>query len=494
MNDPWQILILDPNTATEKDVKAAYARLLKQNRPDVDPEGFRRVREAYEAAQALVRERNARGTQPPGYSAEAAPGSENPEVGPTAAPAFVPPAFSLPDAVQESYAEVERAAASGNAEQLEAALMEFQQQCDVSRVNGVTRNEAIERACSGNVKLLAAAVPYTILLRLAALGQVHVPHLVLSAWAEEERRGRVILFGRALLEEARSLATPEGAVLVARVGVMVGLEKPELATSLGNLAYPHLPVDSRAQIMGQLEHEVAVGRIFQEVTVDLRPFWFARLRHADEAHDWNTAYSSNAVDDLVRRNRYTWQGWGIVQHLLPEERWKQVENQLRNQAQQVAESTPRGSNFPGWAIVPVILIVMHVLRMIVTHDSSSQYDSYSSRTNQDLEQFQVRDRLNQLSTKPPQDLWNNPVLRPDKPLETSPSMQDRGTPQVGAQGDFSYLIPKPLVVPAPPPPPTAKPKAGDPKSLEDAKAREARLRALQNGSLFDGSLPKRPPP
>ena len=48
MNDPWQILILDRHTATEKDVKAAYARLLKQHRPDSDPEGFRRVRGAYE--------------------------------------------------------------------------------------------------------------------------------------------------------------------------------------------------------------------------------------------------------------------------------------------------------------------------------------------------------------------------------------------------------------------------------------------------------------
>lgn len=492
MNDPWQILILDPNTATEKDVKAAYARLLKQHRPDVDPEGFRRVREAYEAAQSLVRERNARGTPPPGYSTEAAHNQEGEEGETTAeAPAFTPPTFSLPDSVQESHAEVERAAASGNAEQLEAALLGFQQQCDAAGVDGLTRAEALERACSGSVKLLAAAVPDKFLLRLVELGQVHLPHLILSAWGEEGRRGRIILLGRTLLEEMRAVTSPEAAVLVARVGVMVGLEKPALATSLGNLAYPHLPVDSRTQIMGQLEHEVAVGGAFQEVTVDLRPFWFERLRNSNEEHDWNSTYSLNAVDDLVRRNRYTWQGWGIVQQLLPEERWKQVENTLRNQAQQVAQSTPKGSSFPGWAIFPLVLIVMNIIRFAATYDSTPKYESRApGYSPQQIDRWKVPGSAGE-------NLSKRPLPGSDRPEPSSPSVLGQGVPGTGPQGDFSYLLPKPTVVPVTPPPTTAKPKPGTPESPEDAKARverEARLRALQSGSLFDGSQPKRPPP
>jgi hypothetical protein len=47
---PWQLLELDPTTATAKDVKRAYAKRLKTCRPDQDPEGFRQLHEAYTAA------------------------------------------------------------------------------------------------------------------------------------------------------------------------------------------------------------------------------------------------------------------------------------------------------------------------------------------------------------------------------------------------------------------------------------------------------------
>ncbi len=46
--DAWSVLGLEPG-ADERAVKRAYAKLLKQHRPDQDPEGFRRVRDAYEA-------------------------------------------------------------------------------------------------------------------------------------------------------------------------------------------------------------------------------------------------------------------------------------------------------------------------------------------------------------------------------------------------------------------------------------------------------------
>ena len=46
---PLEILGLDPG-AEEQAIKRAYAKLLKVHRPDQDPEGFRRIRDAYEQA------------------------------------------------------------------------------------------------------------------------------------------------------------------------------------------------------------------------------------------------------------------------------------------------------------------------------------------------------------------------------------------------------------------------------------------------------------
>lgn len=44
---PWQILGLD-STADQRTIKRRYAQLLKTHRPDSDPEGFQRLRQAYE--------------------------------------------------------------------------------------------------------------------------------------------------------------------------------------------------------------------------------------------------------------------------------------------------------------------------------------------------------------------------------------------------------------------------------------------------------------
>jgi hypothetical protein len=371
MNDPWQILILDANTATEKDVKAAYARLLKQHRPDTDPQGFRRVREAYEVALAMVRQRDAEGTPIPSYASESGEGAEtDQEQGMPEETASSPPAFELPEAVQPSLEEMQRAAEAGHTEQIEAALQAFHEACESSHVEATVRSLALERAFAGDAKLLAPAIPDRMLLRLAELGQVSLPHLVLSVWTEEGRHERVRQFGRAMLDQARQLASPDGAILMARVGVVVGLESPALATDLGNRAFPHLPVDARTQIMGRLEHEAALGKIFEEVTPAMKPFWFERLRNNQEAHDWSDSRSLRALEDLVQRNRYVWHGWGIIQQMLPPERWAQVEGRLQQQAQQVAQSTPSAASFPTWIVIPILIIGLNVLRFVGSDSSS----------------------------------------------------------------------------------------------------------------------------
>ena len=53
---PWDTLGLAP-TADERDLKRAYAALIKQFRPDTHPHDFARIREAYEWARVLLRQR-----------------------------------------------------------------------------------------------------------------------------------------------------------------------------------------------------------------------------------------------------------------------------------------------------------------------------------------------------------------------------------------------------------------------------------------------------
>ncbi|RBP43789.1 hypothetical protein DES53_105188 [Roseimicrobium gellanilyticum] len=368
MNDPWQVLILDRHTATEKDVKAAYARLLKQHRPDSDPEGFRRVREAYEAALNWLRHRASQSLPEVSY-VDTPVGEEGAQDGGGQGRnrldlPVVFEDFPLPAEAQEALTEVERAAKSGNTEQLEAALVAFHECCEAGAVSGETRVTALERALQGRVNDLASAVTNSFLIRMAELGQMNLPHLVVSAWQDADDRERLVQFSRALVENARTLATPDGAILLARVGVLTGLEQPEMASTLANAAYPHLPVEARNHLMAQLEQEAALGKIFAGVSPSTKPFWFKRLRGGDDSYDWNSAEARSAVNDIVERKRYVWEGWHIVKQLMPAGNWALVESRLHHQAQQAASSQQRSSSFPGWLVVPVILVVINMLRFM----------------------------------------------------------------------------------------------------------------------------------
>lgn len=50
----WQVLGLEEATQDKKAIKKAYAVQLKKHRPDEDPEGFKRLRKAYEFALAQI--------------------------------------------------------------------------------------------------------------------------------------------------------------------------------------------------------------------------------------------------------------------------------------------------------------------------------------------------------------------------------------------------------------------------------------------------------
>jgi curved DNA-binding protein CbpA len=54
--NPFRVLQVSAQ-ASEADIKRAYARLLKQHRPEDDPDGFASLRQAYERAMQIVRER-----------------------------------------------------------------------------------------------------------------------------------------------------------------------------------------------------------------------------------------------------------------------------------------------------------------------------------------------------------------------------------------------------------------------------------------------------
>jgi len=54
-SDPFELLGLNPRTATDADVRRAYAERLKVTRPEDDRAGFVALRQAFEQARERVR-------------------------------------------------------------------------------------------------------------------------------------------------------------------------------------------------------------------------------------------------------------------------------------------------------------------------------------------------------------------------------------------------------------------------------------------------------
>lgn len=64
---PLAFFDLDPETASLKDLKAAYAARLRHVRPEDDPKGFMALRQAFEDAKRYLAYRPTPHTEPPAH-------------------------------------------------------------------------------------------------------------------------------------------------------------------------------------------------------------------------------------------------------------------------------------------------------------------------------------------------------------------------------------------------------------------------------------------
>jgi len=407
MDDPWQFLILDRNTATERDVKAAYARLLKQHRPDQDPEGFQKLRAAYEAALAGVEQRAAGSAPPPAYATPSGDAPERSKVELPRPPVQTPLPFceeSLADEVRQALGNLEHAVATRNTEQMQAAGAHFLAAFRKAQLPASNLIDALHSAFDADAKLTARGITEETLVYLAEHGHADFCHGVVALWEQSEERGRFWNLGNALLKRREPLATPEGAALMARVGLWSALDFPDLATSLANASFPNLSVEGRQHLVSQIEHGAALGKLFTQVEVGARSFWFRQLRNDSPPVVWSSPEARRSVDTLVQVCRFPWGGWGIIKQLMPAEEWTAVEQRLREQARQVQSGgQPQRGKF---LLIPGVFVVIALIRFVVAvagdgGGATSHHESRPSSTpvftdDYWTKQRELQEKLNQI--------------------------------------------------------------------------------------------------
>lgn len=391
MNSPWTVLGLDPQSATEKDVKVAYARLIKQHRPDSDPEGFQRVREAYETALAMLKN---------GGMFRADGGDETQPLFEAGGEAASPPSASLPPELIEAELAIGRAREAKDEGALAKAIETLQPVCEKLRPGraGVQLwQETLHRVTEGTAALVAAGVPIAQLLHEMENGSAVVTHAVITHWESQEEIGKLVALAEAIIANAATashsakLQNREAAIVALRLGVETGFVKPVLSTVLVRFAFPHVDREARESLIPKVEEQAGIGNLMPGLRKDQQAFWHKRIRHGRQEWDWNSQESNDALDYLARQMHPGWSGFGVIQQVAPKDWFSRLEKETgRRQGGPLGRFRPASLAKPrpvaqpsgggggswrsyGWLIFIVISTLTRLASNSHSNSSSSTY-------------------------------------------------------------------------------------------------------------------------
>ncbi len=320
MNDPWQFLGLDRGSATEKDVKAAYARLLKQHRPERDPEGFRKVRSAYELAMHGIQNASspaARAAQDAFAAAHGAIASSADPPPPRAHPQAQdgPPSPAL----QAAWEELRAALVLGNRDTLQTAWQDYVRQSRVDRMPMHQEARTLWEVFDANAGRFAELVTSAWLLRCIELGLVDIPRAVIRHWDTTSNAPRLVALGEELILEIRHAHAEESLQVIEQLVQALVFWDAQLACDLIDLVCALIPEDRAKALRQSVQRPLKLGRVFQDVPPVHRQFWKdVFMDSAAPAPDWTSASAQQALA-WIRQNRGTsWDGFELIRSRIPE--------------------------------------------------------------------------------------------------------------------------------------------------------------------------------
>lgn len=346
-DDPWLLLELDRHVAGEREVKRAYARLLKQHRPESDPEGFRRVNEAYQAALADLARGSFPDTSEAGLrqepessgSADASPESQDPalmealqlfeatlaETGAAPGPAPVPQRevdpvvlASFGETRENLFKRLAMVAAS-------AELPEF------TRLRNWVRQhpELADRWVPVLQRLVEGPAWHVVVSGLHAEdvwllmreGEGQFATQVMLQWREQPAwLGRFGTMGNLLLQQQDGLDHPDRLQAMHFTARTAPFYLPEVSARLADELFRQTSPGVRERIVSDLEVRSAAGKTFSRFGLPLKRFWEERIFESDpqEVVDWSDPRNQTALREVVASCASDWEGWGVVTQVVPE--------------------------------------------------------------------------------------------------------------------------------------------------------------------------------
>lgn len=320
-DDPWKLLELEAATASLPDVKRAYARLLKVNRPDQDPEGFMRLRAAYEAAQSMIK-----GTPLP-------PSEPLQKLNADAGPADIPqtPALSpvqlapeLPAEVKDTLESLRTAVASKLRQKVRLAWAAYEEAAEKHALSKDSRWLLFIELFAGNIPLLADVCTDERLLEHLKWGEMRLLRLVTDFWSKQGDAKRLDEFCVSLNRQRQLVESETGALAMVVTAIALGAWNPEQAARFAQRAFPRLPTSQRTELAGAVDFETMLGRLVGPLPQAFKIPWVEVLRHGETEKRWNKIITRDMVVALLRYCGPKWPGLAILSQKLTPESWQEL--------------------------------------------------------------------------------------------------------------------------------------------------------------------------
>jgi hypothetical protein len=320
-DDPWKVLELDGGTATLADVKRSYARLLKLTRPDRDPEGFMRLRSAYEAAQAVLRGDAPPPVMPvgPAQTADAAQ-----PVAPAPAPRITTTVREIPPEVNEAVKELRAAITARVRQKIRLAWAAYDEAVEKHDLSSESRWLIFMDVFQGNTQLLAEACTDERLIEHLKHGEMRLLRLVTDVWSKTGDAKRLDEFCVSLNRQ-RDLANSEtGAMALAVTAIALAAWNPEQAARFAQRAFPKLPTSQRSELAERIDFETMLGRLVAPLPQPFKIPWIEALRLGDSERPWNEVITRDMIIAVLRHCGTQWPGLPVLHQRLKPAAWAEL--------------------------------------------------------------------------------------------------------------------------------------------------------------------------
>lgn len=382
----WDLLELDRKTATERDVKRAYAKKLKTTRPDKDPEAFQKLRQAYEwalgelqwARMEAEEDEEPQALEPAsglGLELSDAPAlTEDPlQASPIArggsdTEAFQAELDALEEALENDGDVAEAVRAFEGALYLRADLVEPWGEAFAKLVEEYPEN--------ADLRLRSE----TILFELEHEG-CRATQAIINRANNEMDGDRIGNLAGLFRKNISRISTHAGSQAVCQLASAAALWSPLHARPLMDKAFEILPTQWRDHAITAIEQDVMLGGLLNAIRADQRKFWADRLQNPYAEWDWESEESVKAIDYIAKNAVWSWKGIDMILQTVPEDAAKRIQRRLRTVPQPKAayqgDSGSSGSGINGRLIFFVVFIIAQIC-MAATRCSSDYSTDYNS--------------------------------------------------------------------------------------------------------------------